>query len=315
MNTDELVAHYVAFRRALGERCRTTEVILRAFCRSVGAKTPVDRIGTDAVGSFLAGTDPVTSGWFGRYHALKGFFRFAVSRGHLGQAPLPAVLPKRPPDFVPYIYSRADLRRLLDAIRPDRRSRTSIEPQSLRAILLLLYGAGLRASEALNLAVADVDLPNAVLTIRDTKFFKSRLVPLGPHLTGVLAEYARWRAATHPSSGDESRFFLGKRGAAISLRALEGAFRRLRGRAGVHRPDDARYQPRLHDLRHTFAVHRLTSWYRQGADVQRLVHHLSVYVGHACLAATQVYLTMTPELLQQAGARFERYACGEDGHA
>jgi integrase len=229
MNTDELVAHYVAFRRTLGERCEATEVILRAFCRSVGPKTPVACIGTDAVGAFLVGTGPVTGGWRGRYHALKGFFRFAVSRGHLGQAPLPAVLPKRFPDFVPHIYSRADLRRLLDAIRPDRRSRTSIEPQTLRAILLLLYGAGLRASEALNLSVADVDLPNAVLTVRDTKFFKSRLVPLGPQLTGVLTEYARWRAATHPSSGDEGRFFLGKRGAAVSLRALEGAFRRLRG--------------------------------------------------------------------------------------
>ena len=67
--------------------------------------------------------------------------------------------------------------------------------------------------------------------------------------------------------------------------------------------------------RHTFAVHRLTEWYRQGADVQRLLHHLSVYLGHAHLAATQVYLTMTPELLHEAGTRFERYARGEDGHA
>ena len=100
-----------------------------------------------------------------------------------------------------------------------------------------------------------------------------------------------------------------------SLDTLENAFQRLREHAKVRRAEDARYQPRLHDLRHTFAVHRLTEWYRQGADVQRLLHHLSVYLGHAHLAATQVYLTMTPELLHEAGTRFERYALGEDGHA
>jgi len=76
-----------------------------------------------------------------------------------------------------------------------------------------------------------------------------------------------------------------------------------------------RYQPRLHDLRHTFAVHRLTTWYCQGADVQRLVYHLSVYLGHARLTHTQAYLTLTPELLQQAGTRFEQYARKEDSHA
>jgi integrase len=204
---------------------------------------------------------------------------------------------------------------LLDAIPTYQRYRTRVEPETLRAILLLLYGAGLRAREALNLAVADVDLPNALLTIRDTKFFKSRLVPIGRDLTGVLSEYARWRAVTYPSAGAESRFFLGKRGAAIHLWTLEYTFQRLREHARVCRSDEARYQPRLHDLRHTFAVNRLTEWYRQGADVQRLLHHLSVYLGHAYLAATQVYLTMTPELLHEAGTRFERYARGEDGHA
>lgn len=96
---------------------------------------------------------------------------------------------------------------------------------------------------------------------------------------------------------------------------LQDAFERLREYAGVRRTDDSRYQPRLHDFRHTFAVHRLTAWYQQGADVQRLLHHLSIYLGHARLAHTQVYLTMTPEPLRQAGSSFERYACGEDSHA
>jgi integrase/recombinase XerD len=315
MTINDLVTHYVTFRRTLGERCQTNEALLRSFCRSVGPQTPVASITAAAVDAFLAGSGPVTSAWHIKYHSLKGFFRFAVSRGHLDKAPLPAVLPKRPPRFIPYIYSRDELRRLLDAIPTYRRYRTRVEPETLRAILLLLYGAGLRAREALNLTVADVDLPNALLTIRDTKFFKSRFVPISRHLTGVLSEYAHWRAERYPTSSDTGRFFLGKRGAPIHLDTLERAFRRLREHAKVCRSEDARYQPRLHDLRHTFTVHRLTEWYRQGADVQRLLHHLSVYLGHAYLAATQVYLTMTPELLHQAGTRFERYALGEDGHA
>jgi integrase/recombinase XerD len=315
VNINDLVTRYVTFRRTLGERCKTNESILRSFCRSIGPRTPVAAIGTDAVAAFLVGAGPLTSAWHIRYRALKGFFRFAVSRGHLNEAPLPTVIPKPPPPFVPYIYSRGEIRRLLEAIPSYRRCRTGIEPETLRAILLLLYGAGLRAGEALNLSVADVDLPNALLTVRDTKFFKTRLVPISRHLTSVLTEYARWQSVAQPAMGGDRRFFLSKRGTAIRLVTLEDAFQRLREHAQVRRSDDARYQPRLHDLRHAFAVHRLTEWYRQGADVQRLVHHLSVYLGHAHLAATQVYLTMTPELLQQAGTRFERYACGEDGHA
>jgi site-specific recombinase XerD len=315
MNVNDLVTQYVTFRRTLGERCKTNASILHSFCRSIGPRTSVAAIEADAVAAFLAGAGPITSAWHTRYHALKGFFRFAISRGHLSAAPLPTILPKQPPPFVPYIYSRDEIRRLLEAIPSYRRCRTGIEPETLRAILLLLYGAGLRPREALNLSVADVDLPNAILTVRETKFFKTRLVPISRHLTSVLTEYARRRAVIHPAVGDDRRFFLSKRGSAIHLDTLEDSFQRLREHAQVRRSDGARYQPRLHDLRHAFAVHRLTEWYCQGADVQRLVHHLSVYLGHAHLGATQVYLTMTPELLQQASTRFERYACREDGHA
>jgi integrase/recombinase XerD len=315
MNLSDLVTRYVAFRQTLGERFRTNEGILRSFCRVIGARTLVRRIRADAVAAFLAGSGPVTNNWHVKYHALKGFFRFAVSRGHLDESPLPRNLPKRTPPFIPYIYSHADLRRLLDAIPAYGRYRTRIQPPTLRAILLLLYGAGLRVSEALGLSVADMDLSDALLIVRDTKFFKSRLVPIGQHLGSVLTEYAAWRKATHPSAEGNHRFFLGNRGTAILQGTLENNFQRLREHAGVRRSADSRYQPRLHDLRHTFAVHRLTAWYQQGADVQRLLHHLSVYLGHTSLASTQVYLTMTPELLHQAGIRFEGYARGEGGHA
>ncbi len=100
----------------------------------------------------------------------------------------------------------------------------------------------------------------------------------------------------------------------MSIQIVEQAFTRLRRYAGVGRADGARYQPRLHDMRHSFAVHRLTSWYRQGADVQKLLPQLATYLGHVSIAATQVYLTMTPELLHAASVRFEQYAFKEVHH-
>jgi integrase len=100
----------------------------------------------------------------------------------------------------------------------------------------------------------------------------------------------------------------------LSRNAAEVAFRRVRDSAGVLRHDGARYQPRLHDLRHTAAVHRLIAWYRSGADVQRLLPQLATYLGHVHIAGTQRYLTLTPELLREAGLRFERYAM-EASHA
>ncbi len=313
MTIHDLVTQYLAFRRTLGKRAKTTEGILRSFCRAVGPRTRVRQIRRRDVSGFFGG-EPITRTWHAKYSALKGLFQFAVSRGHLGKAPLPAEVPKYPPTVTPYIYSREELRRLLSAIPSCHHHFSDMEPPTLRALLLLVYGTGLRRGEALGLSVADVSLPDSLLTIRDGKFFKTRLVPIGRHLAEVLSDYARWRAATHPSA-DAHSFFVGRHGKAIHPRTLDRAFERLREHIGLRRTDGGRYQPRLHDLRHTFAVHRLTEWYRQGADVQRLVYDLSVYLGHARLAHTQVYLTMTPELLRLAGASFERYARGEDAHA
>lgn len=315
MNVNDLVTRYVDFRRMLGQRCNTTEKILRSFARAVGLRTPVNRIRSEAVTKFLAGTGPITRTWHFKYGALNGFFRFAVSREYIDTIPLPRERPKCAGTFIPYIYSREDLQRLLKAIQSYHCFPARLEPPTLRAILLLLYGAGLRHGEVLRLTVGDVDLAKSLLTIRDTKFFKARLVPVGADLTKVLSDYARWRAATYPSADTEGRFFIGRDRKVIHRWTLPDAFERLREHAGVRRADGSDHQPRLHDFRHTFAVNRVLAWYREGADVHRLVHHLSVYLGHARLAHTQVYLTLTPELLGLASQRFERYVCEENDDA
>jgi integrase len=132
------------------------------------------------------------------------------------------------------------------------------------------------------------------------------MVPFGLLLSDALADYAAIRT---PPVG--AQFFTRRTGGRINDELIQSYFSILRRRVGVHRSDVERFQPRLHDLRHTFAVHRLTSWYQQGADVQRLLPQLSTYLGHVNIQATQVYLTMTPELLDAAGKRFEHYAVQE----
>ena len=158
---------------------------------------------------------------------------------------------------------------------------------------------------------ADVDLEQSVLTIRQTKFYKTRLVPLGADLAHVLHAYRQRRDSTR-TFAPYAPFFCFRNGQRVSVSALERTFRRLRIDARVQRSGGARNQPRLHDLRHTAAVHRLVQWYRSGADLQRLLPHLATYLGHVDLSSTQRYLTLTPELLHEASLRFERYAMEND---
>ena len=186
-----------------------------------------------------------------------------------------------------------------------------MEAPTFRALLLLLYGAGLRRGEALRLTATDVDLRDALLTVRDSKFYKSRLVPVGQQLSQALQEYATWREAKATAQRPDSTFLVNRDGTPLAVKTAHKAFNSLRQAAGISAANARGVQPCFHSLRHTFAVHRLTSWYRQGADVQRLLPFLSAYLGHANLSGTQVYLSMTPELLQQASQRFEHYMKGD----
>jgi site-specific recombinase XerD len=312
----DLIEQYVGYRKALGERCVTNGSVLRAFGRKIGTSAEVGDVQVDHVSAFLAGQGPLTSTWHVKHCALVGFYGYAVSRGYASSAPLPAMVPKRPPPFVPYIYSHDELHRLLAATDTYQRNRSCLEPVTVRNIVLLLYGAGLRLREALALNRADVDLDESLLTVRRTKFFKTRFVPLGPQLRQAMLRYAdRHRGVSDSASGEDSApFFTTRKGNRVNADTIEGIFRRVCEHAKLRRSDGARYQPRLHDLRHAFAVHQLTAWYRRGLDVQKLLPLLSVYMGHVHLAATQIYLSMTPELLHEANSRFERYAMEERRH-
>jgi integrase/recombinase XerD len=317
MKLAQVVDDYVRLKRSLGFRFKTAEKILKAFSRHAGP-VAFDDVGQDVVARFLRGPrPPIRSTWHTNYSALAGLVRFALQRGLLSTSPLPFQIPKRPEYAKPYIYSTDELQQILDGSKIlDARNRKSgqaagIAPLTFRTLILLLYGAGLRISEALALTVDDVDLTAGLLVVRNTKFFKTRMLPIGPRLSSALRLYAETRLVllNRPPSADT--YLLGRRGVGISRQAAERYFRMVRSHVGMRRRDGAYFQPRMHDLRHTFAVHRLLAWYRQGADVQLLLPKLSTYLGHVGLAETQHYLTMTPDLLGAAGRRFERYAALE----
>jgi integrase len=283
MTLQMICQQYAAFRKTLGERFKVNGTHLKAFCRAMGPDIDIANVSLEKVNTFLIGDGPLTTSWYVKHNALRGFYRYAISRGFVTTSPLPLTIPKLPPTFKPYIYSPDELRRILDSTGSCRRMRSDLDASVMRALILLMYGAALRTSEALSLRIRDVDLSAAVLTVRDSKFFKSRLVPIGPKTVRVLAEYAGRHDSRSRKPDDP--FFVGRNSMKIPIHKFERAFQKIRMHAGLHREGGPRCQPRLHDLRHTSAVDRLTSWYREGKDVQRLLPQLSVYMGHTYLAA------------------------------
>ena len=307
MKISQIVQEYVGLKQAMGSRFHAESVILKAFSKAM-QDAPLAEVTAERVMAFIAGTGCVTRFWHRKHEALRGFYRFAIARGYTQCYPLPEKLPRPARVFTPYIYTSEELHRLINTAEQCVSNRTKLQATTLRTVLLLLYGAGLRISEALCLTPQDVDLSNSLITIRESKFYRTRLVPIGVRLTSTLASYDKQRNEWGIPGGTVASFFVTRHGQPVKRSLVENTFCRLRRLANVHRHDGSRYQPRLHDLRHTFAVHRLVAWYREGADVQRLLPQLSTYLGHVHVSATQRYLTMTPDLLHQASMRFERYA-------
>ena len=184
----EAVTQYVAYRRSLGCGMVNDAQILQMFCRVMGLEALVNEIAPDRVLSFLDGTGPVTCYWHRKHQVLGGFYRFALARNYVLASPLPVECPPRPLSKAPYIYTWEELLHLLQSTDSFPNRKNTLARYCFRVLLLLLYGAGLRISEALALTVADTDLVAGVLTIRDTKFYKTRLVPIGPDLKSVLVE-------------------------------------------------------------------------------------------------------------------------------
>lgn len=207
----------------------------------------------------------------------------------------------------PHIYSEDEIRCLLLTARRSSSPRAPLRPQTLETMLTLAYGAGLRLGEVVRLTLGDLDLGQATLEIRETKFFKSRRLPLSPTVMTALQQYLIARRQAGASEAPDAALFWNeqkrRRYAIVSAEHLltqvirAAGLKPLRGRCG----------PRVHDLRHTFVVHRMLTWYRTGVDPQQRLHHLATWLGHRDINSTLVYLTITQELLQEASHRFHAY--------
>ena len=309
----DAINDYIAWRQAHGAKFHSSASVLHCFCKHVGGNIGCDAVAEADVLGFLAGNGSLTRYRANKYGALAGFYRYAISRGYASRSPLPARddESRRPRPTASHVYSRNELQRLFSAIDVSRRRAFRLDADTLRVLLLLLYGAGLRLGEAQRLTLDDVDLNDALLTIRNTKFYKTRLVPVCPQLADALRAYAAKRAQRPLPNGTASTFLANRNGTPVIRSTVKTAFAKLLREAGI-RSCDRQRAPCLHSLRHAAAVHRLESWYRQGADVQRLLPALSTWLGHADLDGTRVYLSMTPELLHEASVRFNTYVNGGD---
>ena len=307
----DVIDAYLTHKRSLGMPFDSAGQLLHRFCRAMGER-PVQEVAPEAVLDFLNGRGPLTATWMLKHKVLTGLYRFAISRGYVDKSPLPTTLPKLPPQHTPYVYSIEELRRLLEATAILRSGHSRRVPAMYRTLLLLLYGTGMRIGEALRLTLQDVDLAEQIITIRCTKFFKTRLVPIGPKLVEELTVHIERRSLMPMPLGKAAPLFASQGVRGWSYPRVNAMFQHVRRAAGIECPFGEPRPPRLHDLRHTAAVHRVVAWYRTGQDVQRLLPQLATYLGHLDIRSTQRYLRMTPELLQAASQRFAQYAIGDD---
>lgn len=299
------MADFIELKRAMGCRYRTSEGDLRRFDRFIVTFEPEpETITCEVVDQWLrAGAHLSVRMQQSRLGIVRQFCRYLARLDPRTFVPDSRRFPVGAPKFKPHIYSPDEVRALLAASLRLPRNPWPLQPRTVHTMLLVAYSTGLRAGEIGRLRIRDIDLVARTLVVRDTKFFKSRIVPFSESLARSLRSFFETRSARQPNH-PAAPFFLNLRRRALDGARLSMAFHRLVKAAGIR--SRGTRGPRLHDLRHTFAVHCLLRWHRQGEDVQAKMPLLSTYMGHSSVVSTHVYLTATAELLQHASQRFER---------
>lgn len=234
---------------------------------------------------------------------VRSFARYWSAFDDRTQVPPVGLLPFRFRRTTPYIYSSAEIQGLLKAA-VQLRPRSGLRPLTYYTVFGLLAVTGMRIGEVVRLERCDVDLAHAILTVRLTKFGKSRLVPLHPSTVAMLDRYSRLRDHRFPQPAS-SHFFLSNQGRPLTDCMVRWTFIKLSRQVGLRRLGDST-GPRLHDFRHHFAVTTLLHWYRTGVDVEQRLPVLSTFLGHAHVTDTYWYLSGVPELLSLTKARLER---------
>lgn len=307
MNTlREALPEYLQLRRSLGFKLEDAGLLLPRFVAFL------DQRGATHITTALAlawAQQPASvqpAEWARRLSCVRGFARYRSATDARTEVPPTGLLPHRSTRARPYLYSDEEVQRLLEVALalPTTWHSTPLRPWLFHCLFGLFATTGLRLSEALNLRLADVSLDEALLTIRDAKLGKTRLVPLHTSTTRVLADYLRRRQAffARPIS---SYVFVSRTGNRLDQAHVHRTFYALSRQIGLRGPQ-ASHGPRLHDLRHRFAVRVLTQWYQAGEDAARLLPVLSAYLEHVRVQDTYWYLSAWPELMTQAMSRLER---------
>lgn len=298
------IERFVAEKRALGYHYEKQEFLLRVFDRhlvDIGHQT-VDLPKT-VVEGWQQGQPNQSASTRKHYAgAVRRLAKFLIRNGidaYVQNGPQTAVVQD---NFVPYVFTHRQMSQLLaaiDSLVPDTRS-----PKRhvvFAALFRVLYGCGLRCGEALRLTVGDVDLGNGALTIKEGKFGQDRLVPVADSLLERLRGFSTEMGARSP----EEIFFPAPNGRAYTLITPYRVFRHALRTIGI--PHRGRgHGPRLHDIRHAFALHRLEDWHRRGVDLDASLPVLATYMGHKSLAGTQRYLRLTAQISSDLSLRLDQ---------
>jgi len=296
MSMQTRVDDYLAMRRSLGFKLHGEGRMLAGFAARLDDAGQASITISAALAWATESPEAAPAHWRRRLSVVRGFARYLATLDPACQIPPADLLPAPPHRPPPYIYSAEEIAALIHAAGTIA---APLPSATLQALISLIAATGLRVGEALALD-RDAGLDAAMLTVTG-KNDQTRLVPLHPATVSMLARYAarRDRLCPHPAS---PALFLTSTGQRARQRGVAETFARLVVLAGIATPPGRR-RPRVHDLRHTFAVTTLTGWYRDGADVQAKLPVLSAYLGHSCPEATYWYFQATPELLALAAGR------------
>jgi integrase len=295
----EQLADYLTMRRALGYKLTHHARLLDSF---VGYLDDHDASWVSVELAVAWATQPVEADpvwWAQRLGAVRSFAKHLRSLDARTEVPPKDLLAHRARRVAPHVYSHDEIAALMTAARCIH---SPFKAATFETLIGLLAATGMRVGEAISLDSAEVDLDNAVVIVTNTKFGKSRGVPLHASTVAALGAYAQQRRVRWPSPHVDS-FFVSTVGTRLIHTNINAVFRKLIFDTGIGHDDERR--PRPHDLRHTFAVGVLLGWYRDGEDVQARLPSLSTYLGHTKPTSTYWYLSAVPELMATAAERLE----------
>lgn len=296
MTLEEGINWYVRRKQAMGLSFSKGYYTYRAFLSTVG-NLSLSHINVNHVSQFLNRSQSSATVFRTKHSLLKHFFDYWAAHGEIAESPMPANRPRHRSNFLPYVFTREELRRLIRLAPLSTTPNDKIHHKTQRAAFLTLYATGANVSEVTGLLREDVDLRNGFIRFSGSRLKAARRIPIGEDLVRVARQHADWQKRTGAQS---ESFFSRIDGRGISPRALRVYFERVRRTAGIAGYRESSQRPCLRDLRVTFAVHQITSWIRKKEDLNLMLPALAAYMGNVGLESTERYLQLTPQRFQNA---------------